>query len=849
MNLPHVILTTVWPMPHIGGVCTHVMLLRNQLKAKGLSVSLETPAEAAIYVDPPPPGERSVSGQLKEVGLQLGRYLKLLCQERQSLIHAHDVTACYGALLAGVTAPIILTVHGYLADEYVAAGAVKAGSSDYVALLEMERFSYTRASAVISVDTRIAKHIQKISGRKAVVVPNAVDITEFDGIEQRMARQQLNLPLDMTVLLCPRRLTQKNGVRYAIEALSHLVSRTGVMLVIAGDGEQRLELEKLAQDLRVQDRCAFVGAIPHQKMPLYYAASDIVLIPSIHAAGVEEATSISALEGMASARPVVASAVGGLTEIISPEETGILLPPAEPAMLAQAIMRLLNNEPLRKKIATRARAYVEETFGPKQFVARIMNVYQTVEKTLDCKLHRICSPTLPRATKELDQVLENQTKELSQATNILKAKGLSVAFLAVHNRLTGGAKVFFEHANQLYRRGIATAILAHETRPDWMVIETPWIQVPEGTSLDTFRGLFDIAVGMFWTGIPELLRFDASVKVLLEQGDPSLFEPLLLPEQAQRILSTCYSAPVGMITVSHKLSALLEEQFGRKSIVIPNAVDHNLFRPAPKQKKDHFAVLLVGADEIPFKGIRDGLLALDHLRKKGYPIKVVQVSPSGRTLYNFDREMIVRPGPKHLATLYQNADAYLCCSWYEAFPLPPLEAMACGTPVVSTDNGGVREYAVPEENCLLAPAKDPIALANQLERLFLDESLRSRLRSNGIETAKRFTWDNASEAFAGALVRFCIPYFGKGTLKSVTGKIRRFHELANALVWDGQLEVAKEVLRTALTLDPNEPDSLYNLAYVSSLLGNKEFASQLLSRLLAANPFDSEALALHQHLR
>ena len=823
-----------------------MQLLRDQLEAEGLSVFLATPAEAAVYFDLPPSTKRGLPEQIQGIAVQLGQYLKSLDDGRLTIIHAHDAVACYGALKVGISVPIILTVHGYLANEYVAAGAIRSGSHDYQSLLAIERFSYEKAKSVIAVDARIAKHISYVSGRKAVVIHNAVNTREFDGIEQRAARQQLDFPLDKYILLCPRRLTEKNGVRFAIEALSYLGSRDNIRLVIAGDGEQRHFLEELAHHLGVQDSCVFVGSVPHQKMPLYYAASDIVLIPSVHAGGVEEATSISALEGMAASRPVIASSVGGLTEIIRSDETGFLVPPAEPGVLAQTIERLLRSETLRRTTGSAARAHVTATFGPKQFVSKVVDVYQKVKKASD-PVNLEPRLLVPRATMEIDAVIKNQSQSVN-AIDTLKNQGLSIAFLAMHNRLTGGAKIFFEHANQLYRRGVAVAILAHEQLPDWMTIDAPWIQLPEEVSFRALKGLFDIAVGMFWTGIPDLLRFDATAKVLLEQGDPSLFEPHLLPEQTQRVLSTCYTAPVGMITVSRKLSDVLTNQFGRQSVTIPNAIDHKLFHPVPKPIRDYFTVILVGADEMPFKGIREGLSAIEQLRNKGFPIEVVQVSPGGRTLYQTKRRIVYRPSPHRLAMLYQEADVYLGCSWYESFSLPPLEAMACGTSVVSTDNGGIRDYAVPEENCLLAPVKDPQSLAHQLERLLLDEALRHRLSVNGVNTAKHFTWDHASEAFAGALLRFAGPSLSKGALKPVPEKINRFHQVANGLLEAGNLKGAKELLRTALVLNPNEPDSLYNLAYVCSALGEDRRASGLLRQLLETNPSHPEGLALNSWL-
>src|SRR5439155_14082464 len=96
-------------------------------------------------------------------------------------------------------------------------------------------------------------------------------------------------------------------------------------------------------------------------------------------------------------------------------------------------------------------------------------------------------------------------------------------------------------------------------------------------------------------------------------------------------------------------------------------------------------------------------------------------------------------GPQRLAELYRSSDVCVSASWYESFPLPPLEAMACATPVICT-RLGTEDYADHERNCLLVPPKDPDAVAAALRRIAADGELRASLVKEGIETASRFTW-------------------------------------------------------------------------------------------------------------
>jgi glycosyltransferase involved in cell wall biosynthesis len=105
------------------------------------------------------------------------------------------------------------------------------------------------------------------------------------------------------------------------------------------------------------------------------------------------------------------------------------------------------------------------------------------------------------------------------------------------------------------------------------------------------------------------------------------------------------------------------------------------------------------------------------------------------------RDMGYVTGEK-LAEVYSMGDIMICPSWYESFPLFPLEAMACGLAVVTTPYG-TEDYAENETNCLVCRPKDPDDLAKAVIRLIEDEALRKRVSLNGIETGKQFTWQRS----------------------------------------------------------------------------------------------------------
>ncbi len=100
---------------------------------------------------------------------------------------------------------------------------------------------------------------------------------------------------------------------------------------------------------------------------------------------------------------------------------------------------------------------------------------------------------------------------------------------------------------------------------------------------------------------------------------------------------------------------------------------------------------------------------------------------------------------QELAQIYAEADLYVFTSYFEAFGLPPLEAMACGTAVVTTDCGGNREYTRGGENCLLVAPSDIEQLTAAMYRVLTHDDERHHLASSGHKFAQAWTWQRTAE--------------------------------------------------------------------------------------------------------
>ena len=164
----------------------------------------------------------------------------------------------------------------------------------------------------------------------------------------------------------------RNYFARAIAELKEFAERF-VFAIIGNGGAYEgtpYEKEVLGTLTGVPVRCLLLGQIPNNQMPDYYRAADISVLPSLM-----EATSLTCLESMASAVPVVATQVGGVPELISSGVDGLLVPPADPTALAEAIRRLAREPELRRTLAERARERVCASFSWNAVAKQTLRVY------------------------------------------------------------------------------------------------------------------------------------------------------------------------------------------------------------------------------------------------------------------------------------------------------------------------------------------------------------------------------------------------------------------------------------------------------------------------------------------
>jgi glycosyltransferase involved in cell wall biosynthesis len=188
----------------------------------------------------------------------------------------------------------------------------------------------------------------------------------------------------------------------------------------------------------------------------------------------------------------------------------------------------------------------------------------------------------------------------------------------------------------------------------------------------------------------------------------------------------------------------------KKALVVGlslNAVELFVPRGASREKRDDFVVMYLG-DARPRKGLAEFLAAAEQVRQNIPGLRLLIVSKEPLSVAaSLACEIVVKPSREALPDLYRRSDVFVFPSWGEGFGLPPLEAMACGVPVVVTDSRGVREYARSGENCLMVPPRNVGLLAEALYRILSDLDLARTLAEAGVATASRFSWEACVDRF------------------------------------------------------------------------------------------------------
>ncbi len=297
--------------------------------------------------------------------LALPTLKKVIKNFNPDILHAHYATS-YGALAALTRFhPFIISVYGNDIYEFPKKSWLHR---------QLLKYNFLKADKILSTSHVMARHTAKFTDKKIAITPFGIDTTIFKPESKTVTDDRIYIGTVKT-------LEEKYGIKYLIEAFKIITDKhpdLPLRLLIVGGGSQANMLKNLAQKLQIQDKIDFTGRINYDDVVLYHNKLTIAVFPSTIDS---ESFGVAVLEASACGKPVIVSNVGGLPEVVINGETGIIVEPKNPELLAIEIEKLILNEELRNNMGKKGREFVQKQYSLADNVERMLTIYKEILKT------------------------------------------------------------------------------------------------------------------------------------------------------------------------------------------------------------------------------------------------------------------------------------------------------------------------------------------------------------------------------------------------------------------------------------------------------------------------------------
>jgi GT2 family glycosyltransferase len=313
--------------------------------------------------------------------------------------------------------------------------------------------------------------------------------------------------------------------------------------------------------------------------------------------------------------------------------------------------------------------------------------------------------------------------------------GCRIVYVTEDTGVGGGHRDIFEHINRLRKRGHDVELYSLGDQPDWFELEAIVRSFNTYEELAAALAPLDAIKVATWWGTARWV-WRASVT----RGIPAYFvqdiETSYYPSdpRAQHHVLASYREEFNYMTISSWNRERLAE-LRLPSQLIPPGIDLDNFRQLDIPKRDD--VLLAVGRSLPLKNLPLTIAGWERLDPRP-ELWMFGIEPELGPRYG--ARYFERPRDERVNELFNEATVFVQSSHHEGFCLPLLEAMAAGTPVVSTDAHGNRDFCRDGENCLIVEA-DPASVSGALARLFGDPALRARLAEGGLATVREYAWE------------------------------------------------------------------------------------------------------------
>ena len=298
---------------------------------------------------------------------QLLAIIRLVRNEHFDLIHAHwlipqGFIAALGMWIAGKNVPLLCTSHG--GDLFALKGK---------GLQRLKRRIMDKSAALTVVSKAMKKTVvdMGVAPDKVEVIPMGVDLkglfTPDPGVQRKTDE-----------LLFVGRLVEVKGLQILLDAMPKVLAKhPGIRLVVAGAGPLESELRASAAKLNMTDCVDFLGMVPQLKLPSLYQQATLAVFPFIVTkSGVQEGFGLVVVEAMGCCCPVIAGDLPAIQDTVVHEENGLIFPSGNAQVLADSILKLLDDPELRARLAGEGRKSVVQNFDWEIIAGKYSHIYQ-----------------------------------------------------------------------------------------------------------------------------------------------------------------------------------------------------------------------------------------------------------------------------------------------------------------------------------------------------------------------------------------------------------------------------------------------------------------------------------------
>jgi glycosyltransferase involved in cell wall biosynthesis len=284
----------------------------------------------------------------------LSRLCRLIRRKRVDVINTHLTTASLLGATAGRITGVPVVAHVHAADS---------------------KTFFQFADYLVAVAQGVAQHLlaQGVPAEKIHLLYYGIDLERYaHALPIAEAKRRLGLSPETRTVGIVGSLIERKGHRFLLRALHQIDPQTGpIHAIFAGEGVLEENLRSMAASLGLSERVHFLGF--RRDVMEIVSALDVFTLPSL-----KEGLSIAVMEAMALRRPVIATNIAGMPEVIHDGETGLLIPPGDVDALAQALLRLLSDPPFAERLAQNGRQLLEQHFDQRDCLAEVERFYHQV---------------------------------------------------------------------------------------------------------------------------------------------------------------------------------------------------------------------------------------------------------------------------------------------------------------------------------------------------------------------------------------------------------------------------------------------------------------------------------------